>query len=315
MTTWEQRVHALVMAQLEEKRRPGSTQAIINTALGELWEQEIEEIDTSVVLGCCAEYKLGEYPDGIKMLTAFVDVGETRLHYVVRGWNEDFTSWMVDRGVVQGIVDKPDTWDTIKKIILSNYGGLKISLCGVDAGYRPDLVYRFQREMKHLVLPTRGSTSQISAWQIKTADAVIDGRKVHRASHVATFNPNVGKSWIFNHMRIEKDSPGAWYLPKDIDDDYCQQMVSEHMIITSSGEKKFVRHAKENHFFDCEVGAYKIAEFIESRIKAATRKPKEKDKSEAENKTVEANQKREYVPPLPTQRMRRTSHIGRAYVK
>jgi len=60
------------------------------------------------------------------------------------------------------------------------------------------------------------------------------------------------KSWVHEKLRWPGGEPGSWYLPHDVDQDYCRQILSEVRQRSPSGKVRWVQKAEQNHFLDLE---------------------------------------------------------------
>ncbi len=153
--------------------------------LGELEELTAIEIASKIN----REPRL-QIPIGATKLTAFVDVQQRLLYYVVCAWAEDFTGWVVDYGTYpdqkRPYFSYADATHTLRKLPKLEeagaqaqlYGGLEqlselilgrayagggvshlVSRCLIDSGYETKLVYSFCRQSayKNILIPTKGS--------------------------------------------------------------------------------------------------------------------------------------------------------------
>jgi phage terminase large subunit GpA-like protein len=58
------------------------------------------------------------------------------------------------------------------------------------------------------------------------------------------------------------DQPGGWWLPDDISDDYCKQIVAEQRSIKPSGKIIWIKVKNDNHYLDAEALAYLAAKIV-----------------------------------------------------
>lgn len=89
---------------------------------------------------------LGEVPDGVRFLTAAIDVQANRFEVLVRGWGVRGESWIVD--VLRRPADpatEPDQWDALLRELLARSWplagdagrGMKLRALGWDSGGEP----------------------------------------------------------------------------------------------------------------------------------------------------------------------------------
>jgi len=133
--------------------------------------------------------KRGEIPIGCSYVTAFIDVHDSLLFWMVAAWEQDFTGYVVDYGTYpkQGrryftLRDAKPTMQAKaphgagkEAAILAGLGvvidqiaghtwtrddgaAMKVGRCLIDAGYVPDLVFQAIRLSPHVgvVMPSRG---------------------------------------------------------------------------------------------------------------------------------------------------------------
>jgi phage terminase large subunit GpA-like protein len=69
-----------------------------------------------------SELKLGIVPEGVRFLTAAVDVQIAHFEWLVRGWGVDGESWVIDKGRIPGDpATSADDWDQIIGLIQRAY--------------------------------------------------------------------------------------------------------------------------------------------------------------------------------------------------
>ncbi|MCA9221525.1 MAG: phage terminase large subunit family protein [Planctomycetales bacterium] len=149
-----------------------------------------DELTADQIAGKLNRMKRGEVPIGCSHLTAFIDVQANMLFYVVAGWEDNFTGYVVDYGTFP---DQKRPYFTLRDarqtlVLATNVGGLegsiyagleclsqsllgrewrrddgaaiRIDRCLVDAnwGSSTDVVYQFCRQSAHagLIMPSHG---------------------------------------------------------------------------------------------------------------------------------------------------------------
>jgi len=58
-------------------------------------------------------YRMGTVPDGVKFLTLAIDVGGNKFDILVRGWDLQRRSWLIDRRTIRQRPDRGGTWRDI----------------------------------------------------------------------------------------------------------------------------------------------------------------------------------------------------------
>lgn len=235
---------------------PERIKGVINTDFGELYRVTGDAPDWQEVMECTADYVLGDMPEEVERLTAGVDVQKNRLVYVVRGWGEGNTSWLVGRGELWGDTDQEDVWGRLGDLLEQDYGDLMITKMAVDSGYRPDWVYEFCRKHKALTYATKGHDSLDKPYYASLIDVTFRGKTRKQGLQLWHVNADIFKSWVHSKIEWERDQLGAWYLPSDIDEDYCKQIVAEQRVVKPSGKIEWIKVMNDNHYLDAEALAY-----------------------------------------------------------
>jgi phage terminase large subunit GpA-like protein len=262
--TWGDRAAAYVTAV--RSREHEKIQAVINGGFGEVFapgDGDVPEWHEVAKLRTMAEvpYSLGETPEGVKVITMTVDVQKSRLVYTVRGWGVEATSWLLDAGELFGDTEGKQIWEDLANLMQATYDGMPIKLVLIDSGFRPGKkelvpehrVYAFCRRFPHLVRATKGSSAPMRKPVLATKiDVKIDGKEFKKGLDLLRLDADYFKSLVHQKVRWPEGATGAWYLPLDISDDYCMQIVSEARLKTPAGKVSWVQRSRENHFLDCE---------------------------------------------------------------
>jgi phage terminase large subunit GpA-like protein len=130
----------------------------------------------------------------------------------------------------------------------------------VDSGYRPGdkwkrpdhMVYAFARQYAGRVIATKGHDSQSKPLAPSMIDVTVRGRLVKNGLQLWHVDSDYFKSWVHARLQWPADQPGAWHVPQDVTDDYCQQVTAEARVPKPSGRVVWVRIRKDNHHLDCE---------------------------------------------------------------
>jgi len=255
---------------------PGELQGVVNTGLGELYRLKGEAPKTEAVKACALGYRLGEVPEAVMLLTSGVDVQKNRLVWMVRGWAPGLTSYLIDRGELWGDTEQLEVWSRLAtEILLERWGDLPIARMAVDSGYRAEIVYQFARAHPRQVLATKGHDQLDKPFKATLIDVNVRGKLIRHGVQLWHFDTGLAKSFIHGRIDWPQDQPGAWFLPSDIDDDYCRQIVAEQRLTTAAGRVLWIRTRKDNHFLDCEGLAYLARRILGSgRTPASGERPR-----------------------------------------
>jgi phage terminase large subunit GpA-like protein len=190
-----------------------------------------------------------------------VDVQKNRLIFTKRGWGAYGTSCLIEAGEIFGDTSEEHIWNDLASEMTEYVYGMPIRLVLIDSGFRPGKkdavpdhrVYEFCRRFPNLARATKGSSTPmrkpIVASQI---DIKLNGREFKKGLHLLRLDGDHFKSAVHAKVRWPEGAPGAFYLPTDVSEDYCMQLVSEARVKTPNGKVKWVQRARENHFLDIE---------------------------------------------------------------
>ena len=239
---------------------PESIRGKLNTVFGELYRIAADAPSWEAVRNLAAPYASGELPSGVLFITAAVDVQKSRLVYVVRGWGLRGESWLIENGELYGETERDEVWEDLADLLEKRWGGKAIRRMGIDSGYRPgdkwkrptNMVYAFARQHQARAIATKGHDSLSKPLSPSMIDVTIRGQVFRKGLQLWHLDTDYFKSWVHQRLAWPADQPGAWHLPQDVTDDYCQQVTAEARLVKASGRVTWVRVRKDNHYLDCE---------------------------------------------------------------
>jgi len=241
---------------------PATIQATINVDCGELFRTRGDAPESDEVRALRVASTEDQVPEWVQAVTAGVDVQRDRLFYVVRGWGAGLSSHLLRHGEIVGETELDQVWVALATLLDRRWRGLPIVRMGVDSGYRPGetyrrpehVVYSFAKRFPGRVYATKGHDRQGRPWQLSKLEK--DGLDL---AHLDTDHY---KSWLHARIRWPSDADsGRWTLHQDTTDDYCDQIVAEHVVTKPSGARVWVvPRRKANHYFDAEVIARAMAD-------------------------------------------------------
>lgn len=242
---------------------PGEIQAVKNSGFGELYSPGGGAVPawSEVADRAIPDYVMDQVPEGVRVLTLTADVQKDRIYYIIRGWGAYGTSWLVKAEELYGNTEDLEVWNDLATVVTDTYDGIPIRYALVDSGFRPGKkfvipehrVYAFARRFPNLVRATKGaSTTMTKPIVSSTIDINVNGKEIKKGLELLRLDTDYFKSWVQQKIRWIEGQPGSWYLPEDISEDYCKQIVSEARIRAPGGKIKWVLKSKNNHYFDCE---------------------------------------------------------------
>lgn len=262
--SWGERAAAYVNAVRSGDHE--QIKVVVNGGFGELYvpgDGDVPEWAEVQKLGETAEapYHTGQAPEWVQAVTMAVDVQKNRLIFTKRGWGAYGTSCLIEAGEIFGDTSEEHIWNDLASEMTEYVYGMPIRLVLIDSGFRPGKkdavpdhrVYEFCRRFPNLARATKGSSTPmrkpIVASQI---DIKLNGREFKKGLHLLRLDGDHFKSAVHAKVRWPEGAPGAFYLPTDVSEDYCMQLVSEARVKTPNGKVKWVQRARENHFLDIE---------------------------------------------------------------
>lgn len=256
--SWGQR--AATWLRASRSGDPAKVQAALNTAFGELYRIGADAPAWESVRDLQSAYASGQIPSGVRALTCGVDVQKNRLVYVVRGWGNRSESWLIEAGELWGETEQESVWRDLGEVLLRDFDGKRIRRMAVDSGYRPgdkwkrpdNMVYAFCRLHPGRAMATKGHDTQSKPLAPSLIDVTVGGRLLKKGLQLWHLDSDYFKSWVHARLQWPADQPGAWHVPSDVTDDYCQQVTAEARVVKSSGRVAWVRVRKDNHYLDCE---------------------------------------------------------------
>jgi phage terminase large subunit GpA-like protein len=226
--------------------------AVLNTEFGEMYRTRGQAPEWEALKDLCPGYAFEEIPKGARLLFLTVDVQGDRLVCTVRGWGAEFESWLIFREELWGDTSEPEVWGRLDRLVDRQFGGVGITACAVDTGYRREHVLNWCRRHSK-AYPTKGASGRITKlYHASDAEVSHLGKRLKTGLKQWSIDDQYFKAWVHDHIGWPQDQPGSWHLPVDIDDDYCRQIVAEQRMRLPSGRTQWIKVHKDNHYLDCE---------------------------------------------------------------
>ena len=243
---------------------------------------------------CVQHLQLGIVPDGVRFLTAFVDVQSGRFEFLVRGWGISGESWIIDRGRILAEPDtNPSDWDKLlTEVFLKTYpledGSKRVMAirgCGFDshgqAGVTQQARATWVRWQKngtlrcigkgqhgpiYTIIPTKGLSSiNASRLAVTFPDTQRNANKMVSRGVVpqAGFNPNLYKDDLFGQLSRFENGPLCIHFAWDLREaepphPFFEQIVSEQRDRKGRWDK--ITPNLKNEALDMMVGCHVIAD-------------------------------------------------------
>ncbi|MGO4890302.1 phage terminase large subunit family protein [Anaerobacillus sp. MEB173] len=220
---------------LEAKRKgPEAMKVWVNTSLGETWEEEGDQLEEDDLLKRSEGYR-ADVPEGVKVLTAAVDVQDNRFEIEVVGWGADKESWGIQYHTIFGDLKSKQIWNELDEFLSrtwSNEDGNHFGIactCIDSGGHYTQEVYRFvsPRESRRIfAIKGEGTTGQYIP--------LINGVTKKKREKVNLFRIGVdeGKAKVMSRLKINEVGPGYCHFPIDrgYNLDYFKGLTAEKMV-------------------------------------------------------------------------------------
>jgi len=286
---------------LAVKKNPEQLRVWINTYLGSLWEDPGETVD---------DYLLSErrepmetVPEDVMLVTAGVDVQDSRLEVSYVGWARDDESYVLGHQTLYGDPSTPNLWNTLDEELFRQFhteSGRQLGVratCVDSGGHFTQSVYAFcKKNYGRRIFAIKGVGGEGKA---------ISGRPSKTNSMKCPLFPigvDTAKDLIFARLRIQDEGPGYIHFSDTLSDEYFRQLTAEKIVTRyHKGFKKrvFEKVRARNEALDCMVYAIAAYAIIGINVntyadRAESEKPVADEKQQKE--TVEQGSKRPFVP-------------------
>ncbi len=257
---------------LAAKGNVETLKTFVNTVLGETWKERGDAPDWERLYARREHYGIGSVPEGVRFLTAGVDVQKDRWVYEVVGWSEGKESWSIDAGVIMGDTSNEGEWARLDDLLNRTFHtpskvALSILTLAVDAGFNTQMVYNWARRhpMSRVIAVKGVSTARTLIGSPSPVDINFAGKKVARGYKIWPVGVDVAKSELYGWLRLPVPVDGQPYphgfchFPEH-GEDYFRQLTSEQLVssVTTRGYTRMEWQqmpGRENHWLDARVYA------------------------------------------------------------
>ncbi len=251
---WGKLASDLVVAtrELEISQDDAKLRVVWNTGFGFPFRSpnaNSDPLDAMELASRSDDYLLGTVPDGVKFLTAAVDVQIDRFAVMMQGWGNDNESWVIDRFDITGIdpANYPAHWDLlINRVIKRRYPlvtqkgkALPIAAVACDSQGAPgvsDQAKGFYRRARLMGISdwqftlTKGASRKSAPILGRPAYEIDDnGRKVKGGAKIWTIGVYNLKSILDMRLRINIPAPGYIHFPRNPPENFFDELTAEHL--------------------------------------------------------------------------------------
>ena len=250
----------IVVDFLTKKDNPELLKTFVNTVLGEVWEEDAEELSENELFTRREKYP-AKVPRGGLILTAAVDVQDDRFDVDVQAWGVGQENWRVEYYSILGNPDDDDMWNRLDASLLKQYRHeykfkMGLSCVTIDSGgHFTDRVYRFCRGKIHRRIFAIKGASQ-------PGRPIIGRPSRNNRYNVPLFilGTDTAKERVFSRLKIKEPGPGYVHFPLDYEPEYFDQLTAEKVItklVRGYARRVWVKKRPRNEALDLAV--YNIA--------------------------------------------------------
>lgn len=269
--SWETCAQQWIEAQNKLREGdPRPLQVVVNTVLGEPWEErgDVPKYERVMLRRDDYTYTTGAIPDsGPLFLTCGVDVHETHIRAEKVAWGRDAVSWSHSIRSIQGNIGDEKTWESLKKYLIeeeyTNKGRrLQLEIACVDSRYGTEDVIDFCAVMENTI-PIRGvQVPPGQSWGVPFQEKPIKGHKSLKCLALDVFWL---KDWFYYTLKLGLGADGVppdrfAHFPIDYKEQYFRELTAEQKLLKRDrlGRQVYVYEqigSRANHFLDCRVYA------------------------------------------------------------
>lgn len=193
-------------------------------------------------------------PDGVRVLTAGVDVQQDRLEVEVVGWGDGEESWSIEYAALPGDPTGPQVWADLDAFLQRQRDGMTVASCCVDSGYLAEQVQRWCHDRRgRRVWAVKGMTgANRPVWPKR-------GSRGKRGTGWMLWGVGVdnAKDVLWRRWPVESPGPGYCHFPHDRDAEWYRQLLAERPTTERGGKRVWAKKRSErSEALDCRVYAY-----------------------------------------------------------
>lgn len=250
----------------------------------EAWEDEaLAKVSAEGLITRAGEYRAGTCPSGVLVLLMSVDVQDTWLEVVVKGYGRGDESWRVWHQKVEGDPAQNDVWEQVVSILRTEFpreggGTMRVRFCAVDTGghYTAE-AYNWAREhAKEGVIAIKGATKRDAPALSKgnEIDVTFRGKTIKNGLKLYMVGGHGLKRTVYSRLKIEEPGPGYCHFDDETTEEYLAGLTAERL------QPRYVKgfqvlewhcpSGARNEPLDCEVYCLALLELLRRRYNRAT---------------------------------------------
>ena len=200
------------------------------------------------------DYEVVDIRDELRGMFMAVDTQDNGFYWTIRAVLANGDKHLINHGFADSFKALTIQWN------VEYYG--KLPMLGIidQGGHRTKEVSDWVSKMKHW-------------WKYRGESRISIRQRLSRNDPLLILaKPALYKSDLLYYIysAIDRTMPGYWYIPANVDDDYCRQMIaiSPDMTKRDGHEyEKWISHSKQDHYFDCEKMWLVLYEYAQEQLK------------------------------------------------
>lgn len=280
--TWPDIVREFIEARKAQKTGDnGPMQGFVNETLAEVWEEEYEHTDASVLRKRAEtdlDIPLQVVPAGACRLVMGIDTQADRWEAVTWAIGRGYEMWPIDYRVVYGTpADQAEWADKLDPLVQTRYrhaNGHEMTLdaVGIDTGGTnwTHQAYNYCRlRGHHRVYATKGDQALGKPIKMKPSwvDVNANGRTLKHGVKLWRICVDTAKDLLYGRLeQVKKPGPGYVHLNRNLPPEWFDQLTAEHRIRIRQAhgwaERWVCPSGIRNEVLDCTVIAMFLVEVL-----------------------------------------------------
>lgn len=247
------------------KDKPLELMNFVNSWLGEPWESKSAVMEAGIVAQHKTDCPMFVVPEWAQLLTGGVDVQKGHMYWQITAWGAGTTGQVLGYG-------RCLTWDDLEEVMerttyysADKNAQYRVCIYGIDSRYRTTEVYDYCWKHQGIAFPIEGATTRNmpNYLKVKHIEPKSPGKM---ALQLWEINTKLYKDEIAMRLEIPVGR-SSWMLNADCSLEFCEHLTSEHRILDEKGHEYWEKKtsAKQNHWWDCCVYAFAMADLVNMR--------------------------------------------------
>jgi phage terminase large subunit GpA-like protein len=234
-TSWEQIRDEFLRAHGD----PLLLKGWVNKRAAEAWEDEaLAKVSADGLIVRAGEYRAGTCQAGVLVLLMSVDVQDTWLEVVVKGYGRGDESWRVWHQKIEGDPAQDDVWDQVLTILRTEFpreggGTMRVKFCAVDTGgHFTAEAYNWAREhAKEGVVAIKGSNKRDAPALSKgnKIDVTFRGRTIANGLTLYMVGGHGLKRTVYSRLKIGEPGAGYVHFDDETTEEYLAGLTAERL--------------------------------------------------------------------------------------